>query len=142
MADDDAGRAGFEDSALRNQDPGRRPGLSAPAATCQGLRLCLIAVCVAVGCSAAAPSSPHIRLDSANPAQPVIEVAGVARRDLAALSGANLTGDEWSALLRVTVKPPEPTPSNAVAPHPNAPRTSAGDAAVLPVAGRYAVAES
>jgi hypothetical protein len=129
MADDDAARAGFQDPALRiTQEPGRRPGLPSPAATRQWLRLCLTAACLAAACSQPAPSSPQIRLDAANAAQPIIEVAGVARRDLAALSGANLTGDEWSALLRVTVKPSGSTPASAGAP--------------LPVAGRYAVAES
>jgi len=86
---------------------------------------CLIgAVLVAAGCSSS-PSVPQIRLDAANPQQPAVEVAGVSRRDLSALSTANLTGDEWSSLLRVTVKP-----------------GAATGAEPLPVAGRYAIAAS
>jgi len=85
----------------------------------------LLGLCLAAACSSA-PSAPQIRLDTVNPQQPAVEVTGVSRRDLSALSKANLTGEEWSALLRVTVKRPAAGP---------------GDSA-LPVAGRYAIAGS
>ena len=87
--------------------------------------LCLIGVALAAASCSSPPSVPQIRLDAANPQQPAVEVAGVSRRDLAALAKANLTSEEWPVLLRVTVKA--------------AAATAAGP---LPVAGRFAIAES
>ncbi len=64
----------------------------------------LIALALAAAACSSAPSVPQIRLDTTNAQQPAVEVTGVSRRDLSALSQANLTDEEWSALLRVTVK--------------------------------------
>ena len=89
-------------------------------------RFCLLSSIVLAAACSGTPSVPQIRLDAANPQQPIVEVAGVSRRDLAALSKANLTSDEWSTLLRVTVK------------HQGA--RQAGEP--LAVAGRYAIADS
>jgi hypothetical protein len=86
--------------------------------------VCLAALFLAGACSSA-PSLPQIRLDTATPRH-AIEITGISRAGLSALSKANLTGDEWSALLRVTVKRPPGQPADAP----------------LPVAGRYAVARS
>lgn len=95
-----------------------------PVSRAHGL-VCLFSVLLATACSGT-PSAPQIRLDLANPRQPVVVVAGVSRRDLTALSKANLTSDEWSTLLRVTVK------RQGV--------QQAGDPPA--VAGRYAIADS
>ena len=84
----------------------------------------LIALALAAAACSSAPSVPQIRLDTTNAQQPAVEVTGVSRRDLSALAQANLTDEEWSALLRVTVK-----------------RAAAGEKP-LPVAGRYAIAAS
>lgn len=43
----------------------------------------------------------------------MIEVTGVSRLDLAALSSARLTDDEWSAVLRVSVQQTPPAPAMA-----------------------------
>ena len=87
----------------------------------------LTAAAAVAGCfrATAAPSSPAIRLDMTNPQHAVVEVAGISQGDLAALSKSNLTDDEWSAILRVTVRAPD-----------------ADQSARLPVAGRYAVEDS
>jgi hypothetical protein len=87
--------------------------------------LCLIGLLLAVVACSPSPSVPQIRLDRANPQQLAVEVTGVSRRDLAAFSRANLTGEEWSALLRVTVRRGARQPDDP-----------------LPVAGRYTIAES
>ncbi len=86
--------------------------------------LLLAASAAAAACSGA--SAPAIHLNTANPQQAVVEVSGLSRRDRAALSRVNLTDDEWSAVLRVTVE-------NTV--------TEPG-AAVPPIAGRYVVDDS
>jgi hypothetical protein len=88
--------------------------------------VCLSVACLAAACARPAPSNPHIHLGAAKSGQPIIEVGGVSRRDLAALTAANLSGDEWTALLRVTVKSP-----GSVTPPPAEP---------LAVAGRYSIA--
>lgn len=92
--------------------------------------ICVIVIAAAAvaGCFRAtpAPSSPAIRLNTTNPQQAIVEVAGISRRDLVALSKFNLTDDEWSAILRVTVRVPD-----------------AQEGVDLPaVAGRYAVEDS
>lgn len=92
--------------------------------------ICVIVMAAAAvaGCVRAtdAPSSPAIRLNTTNPQQAIVEVGGISRRDLAALSKFTLTDEEWSSILRVTVKAQD------------APR-----GAELPaVAGRYAVEDS
>lgn len=89
------------------------------------LFLLLIAATAASGCSGAT-SAPAIVLNTTNPQQAIVEVSGLSRRDLAALSKVTLTDDEWSVVLRVTV-----TDGRA---EPGAER--------LPVAGRYAVGNS
>ncbi len=79
---------------------------------------CLLVIAVA-SCS---ESVPTIDLDTTNPARPVIVVTGLSRRDLARLSNANLSAEEWNAVLRVTV------------------RSSASTASDVPaMAGRYSV---
>jgi hypothetical protein len=85
----------------------------------------LIVLALAAAACSSAPSVPQIRLDTTNAQQPAVEVTGVSRRDLSALAKANLTDDEWAALLRVTVKGAAPAGENP-----------------LPVAGRYAIAAS
>ena len=71
-------------------------------------------------------SSPAIRLDTTDPQQAIVEVSGLSRRDLSALSELDLTADEWSVALRVAVKTPGAHPG-----------------ADLPaVAGSYAVGDS
>jgi hypothetical protein len=55
--------------------------------------------------SACGRSTPSIHLDASNPSRPSIEIQGLSRADLAALSRANLTADEWAAMFRVTVQP-------------------------------------
>lgn len=53
------------------------------------------------GCGRSAPS---IHLDASNPSRPYIEILGLSDADLASLSRASLTADEWAAILRVTVQ--------------------------------------
>ncbi len=89
-------------------------------------RFCLIGLFLAGAACSSAPSVPQIRLDTTNAQQPAVEVTGVSRRDLSALSKANLTGEEWSALMRVSVKRGAAQPGEEP----------------LPVAGRYAIAGS
>jgi hypothetical protein len=92
------------------------------------LRLVVLAAAAAAGCArgASAPSKPAIHLDTTDARQAVVEIVGLSRPDLAALSKINLTDDEWSAVLRVTVKDPQ------------------GEAGTTtpPVAGRYHVGKS
>ena len=54
-------------------------------------------------------STPSIHLDASNPARPYIEIQGLSHADLASLSRANLTADEWTAILRVTVQQSSPS---------------------------------
>src|SRR3954471_4860015 len=49
-------------------------------------------------------SSPAIRMDTTDRSRIFIEVTGLSRADVTALSRANLSADEWSALLHVTVR--------------------------------------
>jgi hypothetical protein len=75
------------------------------------LRVRRRAFCLFVIASAAATcgrSEPSIHLDASNPSRPSIEVRGLSRADLSRLTSANLTPDEWSALLRVTVRTTQP----------------------------------
>jgi hypothetical protein len=58
-------------------------------------------IVAASGCSA--PSSPSIHLDTTNSKSAVVEVRGLSSRDLARIANANLTTDEWSTALRVSV---------------------------------------
>jgi hypothetical protein len=90
--------------------------------------LCVIVLAAAAGCSrgSPAPSSPVIQLDTSNPRGTIVEVGGISRRDLTALSKIGLTDDEWPALLRVTVR----TDGTRQVAEP------------LAVAGRYTVQES
>lgn len=87
----------------------------------------VMACAAAAGCfrATAAPSSPAIRLNTTDPRQPIVEVEGLSRRDLAAFSSLNLKDDEWPAILRVTVRSHDAQESTAPA-----------------VAGRYAVGDS
>jgi hypothetical protein len=71
------------------------------------------------------PSGPAIHLDTTDRTRTYIEVTGLSRADLTALSRANLSADEWSALLHVAVR------SSA---------SAAGDAPAM--AGRYTVEDS
>ena len=93
------------------------------------ITFCVIAVAVTAAACARAPSpdsSPAIHLDTADPQEAIVEVSGLSRRDLSALSELDLTTDEWSVVLRVAVKGGEAHPS-----------------ADLPaVAGQYAVGDS
>jgi hypothetical protein len=89
-------------------------------------RSCLLGVLLAAAACASPPSVPQIRLDTTDARQPAVEVTGLSRRDLSALSKANLTSEDWSALLRVTVKRGAAQPGDEP----------------LPVAGRYAIAAS
>jgi hypothetical protein len=73
--------------------------------------------------SACGRSEPSIHLDSTNPSRPFVEVRGVSRADLTRLAAANLTADEWSAILRVSVHSAQPS--------------AAGDLPAM--AGRYSV---
>jgi hypothetical protein len=50
-------------------------------------------------------SGPVIHLDTTDRNRTDIEVTGLSRADLTALSRANLSADEWSALLHVTLRP-------------------------------------
>jgi hypothetical protein len=68
-------------------------------------------------------SGPVIHLDTTERNATSIEVTGLSRADLMALSRANLSADEWSALLRVTLRSSTSPP---------------GDDA-LAMAGRYTV---
>lgn len=54
--------------------------------------------------SACGRSAPSIHLDASNPSRPYIEIQGLSRGDLTSLSRADLTPDEWAAILRVTVQ--------------------------------------
>jgi hypothetical protein len=73
--------------------------------------------------SACSRSQPSIHLDTTNPSRPFIEVRGLSGSDLSHLASANLTPDEWSALLRVSLR-----------------SSQAASAAALPsMAGRYTV---
>jgi hypothetical protein len=63
--------------------------------------------------SACGRSVPAIHLDASNPSRPYIEIQGLSHADLAALSRANLTADEWAAIFRVTVQP-SPTASGSL----------------------------
>jgi hypothetical protein len=49
-------------------------------------------------------STPAIRLDTTNPSRAYIEVTGLPRADVTNLSNANLTAEEWSALLHVAMR--------------------------------------
>jgi len=89
-------------------------------------QFCLLALALAAAACSSPPSVPQIRLDTTNAGQPAVEVTGVSRRDRSALSKANLTSDDWSALLRVTVKGGAAQPGEEP----------------LPVAGRYEIAAS
>ena len=62
------------------------------------------AFCLVLLASTSCSRSPSIRLDTTNPSRTFIEVVGLPRADLTALSKANLSPDEWSALLHVTLR--------------------------------------
>src|SRR3954470_6048711 len=85
--------------------------------------LCLLLI-GSTSCSRS--SDPVIHLDTSDRPRTYIEVTGLSRADVTALSRANLSADEWSALLHVTVR------SSA---------SAAGDDAPS-MAGRYTVSES
>jgi hypothetical protein len=70
-------------------------------------------------------STPEIRLDASNPKLPIVEVAGLSRADVRALTRASLTGDAWPSVLRVAVR------------HGAASESGAG----LAVAGRYTITD-
>ncbi len=78
---------------------------------------------IAASVSACGQSPPSIRLDATNPSRPFIEVRGLSQADLSRLANANLTPDEWSSLLRVSIR-----------------STQASNAGDMPaMAGRYTV---
>ena len=64
----------------------------------------LLAACSAV-------SVPEIALDLDNPKQPSVVVAGLSRRDLAALERAQLPPEAWAAIFRVSVVPSDGRPN-------------------------------
>jgi len=70
--------------------------------------------------SACGRSTPSIHLDASNPARPYIEIQGLSHADLASLSRANLTADEWATILRVMVQ-----------------RSATASGDLPPMAGRY-----
>lgn len=72
-------------------------------------------------------SGPVIQLDTTDRTHTYIEVTGLSRADLTALSRANLSADEWSALLHVTLRSAASTASGEEAPA---------------MAGRYTVEDS
>jgi len=84
--------------------------------------LCLLLI----GSTSCSSSGPAIRLDTTNPSRTFIEVTGLPRADLTALSKANLSSDEWNSLLHVTLR-------SSVSPS-----TSEGPG----MAGRYSVEDS
>ncbi len=53
-----------------------------------------------------------IHLDTTDRTHTYIEVSGLSRADLTALSRANLTADEWSALLHITLRSSPSTPGD------------------------------
>jgi hypothetical protein len=57
-------------------------------------------------------SSPVIHLDTTERNATSIEVTGLSRADLTALSRASLSADEWSALLHVTLRSSASTPGD------------------------------
>src|SRR3954447_17856606 len=63
--------------------------------------LCLLVI-GSTSCSRS--SGPVIHLDTSDRRRTYIEVTGLSRADVTALSRANLSADEWSALLHVTVR--------------------------------------
>lgn len=73
--------------------------------------------------SACGQSPPSIHLDATNPTRMFIEVRGLSQADLSRLTSANLTPDEWSSLLRVSIRSAQPS--------------NAGDMPAM--AGRYTV---
>jgi hypothetical protein len=79
---------------------------------------------VGAACGGAA-STPQIRLDASNPKLPIVEVAGLSRADVGALTRASLTGDAWPSVLRVAVR------------HEAASESGTG----LAVAGRYTITD-
>jgi hypothetical protein len=80
----------------------------------------LLTAAVVSGCG---QSPPSIHVDASNPSRPFIEVRGLAQADLSRLANANLTPDEWSSLLRVSIRSTQP-----------------GNAGEMPaMAGRYTV---
>jgi len=82
---------------------------------------CILLVAAAVsGCG---QSPPSIHLDTTNPARTFIEIRGLSQADLSRLTSANLTPDEWSSLLRVSIRAAQPS--------------NAGDMPAM--AGRYTV---
>ena len=87
---------------------------------------CAFCVLLTSSTSCGGSSGPAVRLDTTNPSRTFIEVTGLPRADLTALSQANLGADEWSALLHVTLRS-SGSPSNAETPG---------------MAGRYAVEDS
>lgn len=62
---------------------------------------CLLLI-ASSACSRSA--GPVIHLDTTDAHRPYIEVTGLSRADLTALSRANLSVDEWNALLHVTLR--------------------------------------
>ncbi len=87
---------------------------------------CAFCLLLISSASCSRSSGPVIHLDTTNRNRTDIEVTGLSRADLTALSRANLSADEWSALLHVTLR---------------SPASPSGDA-VLPIAGRYAIGDS
>ena len=86
---------------------------------------CLLLVATS-SCTRSSRSGQTIHLDATNPSRPFIEVSDLSRADLTSLSNAHLTADEWTALLRVSVRSPTSTPGSELP----------------PMAGRYTVEAS
>src|SRR6185503_3868329 len=76
---------------------------------------CAFCVLLTSSTSCGGSSGPAVRLDTTNPSRTFIEVTGLPRADLTALSQANLGADEWSALLHVTLRS-SGSPTNAETP--------------------------
>ena len=66
----------------------------------------LLVAAVVSGCG---QSPPSIHLDTTNPARTFIEIRGLSQADLSRLTSANLTPDEWSSLLRVSIRAAQPS---------------------------------
>src|SRR5437773_12323722 len=70
-------------------------------------RFLIAPIALAIGaCSSPAPppSTPHIHLVTAAPGHTAVDVVGLSRQELDAVSKAHLALADWPALLRVSVR--------------------------------------
>src|SRR5262245_28567364 len=63
---------------------------------------------IAWAASGCGRSQPSIHLDAGNPSRIFIEIRGLSRGDLSRVASASLTPDEWSAMLRVSLRASQP----------------------------------